>query len=222
MKTTVSIVEDDRRFRTSLARLIGMLDDCVCSGSYPNSVGALAALPAEAPRVVLMDINLPDLSGIECVRRLKPLMPKTEFVMLTAYEDAEHVFQALAAGASGYLLKQAGLEEIHAAIRQVAEGGAPMSSQIARKVVQAFHAQAPSPHTAMLSARESQILGLLAKGFILKEIADQLDISFATVNNHVRHIYEKLHVNSRSQAVARYFEDQRGPVPPAGPSGGGS
>lgn len=211
MMIRVAIVEDDTRFRASLARLVGAFGDCVCCGTFANAAAALESLPGAAPDVVLMDIHLPDASGIECVRQLKPQLPRTEFVMLTAYEDAENVFQSLAAGASGYLLKQAGLEEIHDAIRQVAEGGAPMSAHIARKVVQAFRtppAAAPDP-AAGLSAREGEILALLAKGLLYKEIADQLGISYATVNNHVRHIYEKLHVNSRGQAVAKYFGERR-------------
>ncbi|MBN8460728.1 MAG: response regulator transcription factor [Verrucomicrobia bacterium] len=207
MKTSVAIVEDDSRFRVSLCRLIGTFSDCECVASFANTGDALAGLPEVAPAVVLMDIHLPDFSGIECVARLKPLMPATEFVMLTAYEDSDNVFKALSAGASGYLLKQAGLEEIHAAVLQVASGGAPMSAHIARKVVQAFRpsvAQSPPP-PASLTAREAEILGLLAQGLLYKEIADRVSISYATVNNHVRHIYEKLHVNSRSQAVAKWL-----------------
>jgi DNA-binding NarL/FixJ family response regulator len=160
-----------------------------------------------------MDINLPGLDGIGCVQRLKPLMPRTEFIMLTVYEDSERIFQALAAGASGYLLKQAEFGEIHDAILQVNQGGAPMSCHIARKVVTAFRPQpALAPGTFQdLTVRESEILDLLSKGLLYKEIAEQLKVSYNTVNNHVRHIYEKLHVNTRTEAVAVYLQQPNAP-----------
>ena len=157
-----------------------------------------------------MDINLPGMNGVECVRRLKQVFPEVLIVMLTVYEDTESVFNALAAGASGYLLKQAVREELFDAIRQVHAGGSPMTSHIARKVVQAFRQPiANESETSRLSAREQQVLELLAKGFLYKEIGDNLGISYDTVHNHIRHVYEKLHVRSRSQAVAKYFEQTR-------------
>lgn len=214
MKITVSIVDDDDRLRQSLHRLLDRFDDCEFVSDHATGQDAVENLPRLQPQVVLMDINLPGLDGIGCVRQLKPLMPATEFIMLTVYEDAERIFQALAAGASGYLLKQAEFGEIHDAIMQVHQGGAPMSSHIARKVVTAFR---PPPATAAtgsfqnLTNRESEILDLLSKGLLYKEIADQLHVSYNTVNNHVRHIYEKLHVNTRTEAVAIYFESRNSP-----------
>ena len=214
MKITVSIVDDDDRLRQSLRRLLDRFTDCEFTSDHATGQDAVERLPRLCPRVVLMDINLPGLDGIGCVQRLKPLMPNTEFIMLTVYEDAERIFQALAAGASGYLLKQAEFGEIHDAILQVHQGGAPMSSHIARKVVTAFRPQVASvaPSTFQnLTARESVILELLAKGLLYKEIADQLQVSYNTVNNHVRHIYEKLHVNTRTEAVAVYLQQPPGP-----------
>lgn len=215
MKITVSIVDDDERLRLRLARILGRFDDCECISNHPTGQDAVERLPALRPQVVLMDINLPGLDGIGCVQQLKPRMPDTEFIMLTVYEDSERIFQALSAGASGYLLKQSEIGEIHDAILQVQQGGAPMSSHIARKVVTAFRAPPPpAPGKASfqdLTARESEILDLLSKGLLYKEIAEQLKVSYNTVNNHVRHIYEKLHVNTRTEAVAIYFESRTSP-----------
>lgn len=162
-------------------------------------------LPAQKPDVVLMDINLPGLSGIDGVRRLKPRLPGTQFVMLTVYEDTNHVFSALAAGATGYLIKQTPLPELLDAIKEVHAGGSPMSSYIARKVVQAFQ-QAPSPSDDLesLSPREQEVLELLARGYLYKEIAERLGLSLPTISTHIRHIYDKLHVRSRGQAVAKF------------------
>ena len=152
-----------------------------------------------------MDINLPGLSGIDCVRRLKPLLPTTQFVMLTVYEDSDHLFNALAAGASGYLLKRTTCNELLAAVRAVHGGASPMTGSIARRMVQYFQTESPPADTAVrLTPREQSVLELLARGFLYKEIADSLAISVPTVNSHVRNIYEKMHVQSRGQAVARY------------------
>ncbi len=171
---------------------------------FNDAESALAALPGAGPDVVLSDINLPGLNGVECVRRLKPLLPHTQFVMLTVYEDADHIFQALAAGASGYLLKQVPRAELLAALKDVHEGGSPMTSKIARKVVQAFQpSRQAGADTAELSPREQELLDLLARGYLYKEIADAMKISVGTVNTYIRRIYEKLHVRSRSQAVAK-------------------
>ncbi len=211
----VAIVEDDDGVRAKLVQAINRFKVCRCVGDYANAEQALERLPAANPRVVLVDIHLPGLSGIECVRRLKAAHPEIEFIMLTVYEDADTVFSALAAGASGYLLKQATREELLEAIQQVHAGGSPMTSHIARKVVQSFR-QPPPPGADLpgLSPREQQVLELLAKGYIYKEIASALNISYATVHNHIRKIYEKLQVRSRTQAVAKYFSrEMSGPRP---------
>ena len=178
-----------------------------CVGNHRTAEGALKSLPEERPDVVLMDINLPGQSGIECVSRLKGALPKTQFLMLTVYEDAEHIFHALAVGAAGYLLKRTPREELLAAIQQVHEGGAPMTSYIARKVVQSFQRpRAEQPQGDGLSPREWEVLDHLARGYAYKEIAEGLGISIPTVNTHIHRIYEKLHVRSRGQAVAKYAQ----------------
>lgn len=205
MNIAVSIVEDDAPARGILADWIRRAPGFRCAGQHASGEAALAALPAEQPAVVLMDINLPKMSGIECVRRLKPLLPDTQFVMLTVYEDADHIYNALAVGASGYLLKRVSREELLTALRDVHGGGSPMSSNIARKVVQSF--QRPglqSSEAVELSPREREVLELLARGYLYKEIADTLQISIPTVNTYIRRIYEKLHVRSRYQAVAKF------------------
>ena len=202
---TVSIVEDDAPARGMLADWIHRASGFRCAGQYGSAEAALAALPAEKPAVVLMDINLPGMSGIECVRQLKPMLPNTQFVMLTVYEDADHIFNALAIGASGYLLKRVSRGELLAALRDVHAGGSPMSSNIARKVVKSFLRPAlQSSEAVELSPREREVLELLARGYLYKEIAESLRISIPTVNTYIRRIYEKLHVRSRSQAVAKF------------------
>ena len=219
MPIQVAIVDDDSRVRTNLARAVERSGEFICVGQFASAEDAIERLPATEPHVVLMDINMPGLSGIECVQRLKAENPGIEFIMLTVYEDTESVFNALAAGASGYLLKQAAREELFDAIKQVHAGGSPMTSHIARKVVQAFRHASPSEgDTSKLSTREQQVLELLAKGYLYKEIAESLGISYDTVHNHIRHVYDKLHVRSRSQAVAKYFEKTRGakPIVPPG------
>ena len=199
----VSIVEDDAPARAILAGWVGRAEGFRCLGQHPNGEIALAQLPLEKPDVVLMDINLGGITGVECVRRLKPLLPATQFLMLTVYEDADHILRALEAGASGYLLKQTPRTQLLAALREVFSGGSPMTSNIARKVVQSFQHPAPAEEQA-LSPREQEVLDLLARGYLYKEIADSLNISVPTVNTYIRRIYEKLHVRSRAQAVARY------------------
>ena len=201
----ISIVEDDAPARGMLADWIQHVPGFRCAGAHGSAEAALATLPAEKPSVVLMDINLPGISGIECVRRLKPLLPDTQFVMLTVYDDADHIFNALAAGASGYLLKRMSRAELLAALKDVQAGGSPMSSNIARKVVQSFQRPDSQPSEGEdLSPREREVLELLARGYLYKEIAESLHISGPTVNTYIRRIYEKLHVRSRSQAVAKY------------------
>jgi len=202
----VSVVEDDGPAREILSDWIRRAHGFRWVSQYGDGESALSRLPGEKekPSVVLMDINLPGMSGIECVRRLKPSLPEVQFVMLTVYEDADHIFDALQAGASGYLLKQTPRDELLAALRDVHAGGSPMTSNIARKVVQSFQRNAPVDEAANLSPREREVLELLARGYLYKEISDNLGISVPTVNTYIRRIYEKLHVRSRAQAVAKY------------------
>jgi len=205
MSISVYIVEDDASAREILAEWVGHASGFKCVGALGSVEQALEHLPAEKPSVVLMDINLPGMSGIEGVRRLKPLLPEAHFLMLTVYEDADHVFEALEAGAMGYLLKQTPRGELLASIKDVYAGGSPMTSNIARRVVQAFHRQdATVPESAKLSQREREVLELLARGYLYKEIMDSLNVSRGTLNTYVRRTYEKLHVRSRSQAVAKF------------------
>jgi len=202
----VAIVEDDVPAREILAGWIRDADGFRCVGEFDDAETALAKLPHEKPSVVLFDINLPGMNGIECVRKLKPRLPDTQFVMVTVYEDANHIFNALSAGASGYLLKQTRRNELIDALKDVHAGGSPMSSQIARKVVQNFYRTETKTdgEAVELSPREREVLELLARGYLYKEIAEMLKISVLTVNTYIRRIYEKLHVRSRAQAVAKY------------------
>lgn len=209
MKTVVSIavciIEDDVPAREIIAGWIRRAEGFRLISEHGSSESALAKLPLEKPDVVLADINLPGMSGIECIKRLKPALPNTQFVMVTVYEDADHIFNALAVGASGYLLKQTPRTDLLAALKEVYAGGSPMSSNIARKVVQSFRRpDSESNPGEDLSPREREVLELLARGYLYKEIADSLQISVPTVNTYIRRIYEKLHVRSRAQAVAKY------------------
>ncbi len=206
LSIAVAIVEDDVPAREILAGWIRNADGFRCAGEFDDAESALAKLPLEKPSVVLFDINLPGMNGIECVRKLKPRLPDTQFVMITVYEDANHVFNALSAGASGYLLKQTRRNELIDALKDVHAGGSPMSSQIARKVVQNFYRNETHTdgETVELSPREREVLELLARGYLYKEIAEMLKIGVQTVNTYIRRIYEKLHVRSRAQAVAKY------------------
>ncbi|MDE3068768.1 MAG: response regulator transcription factor, partial [Verrucomicrobiota bacterium] len=173
---------------------------------YANDEDALARLPHDKPDVVLMDINLPGMNGVECVRQLKPLAPQVQVMMLTVYEDTENIFNALAAGASGYLLKRTPGRELLEAIREVHRGGSPMTTHIARKVVSSFQ-RTPAAATSAeaLSPREQEVLDCLAQGFLYKEIADKLGISYETVHTYIRRIYEKLQVRTRTEAVAKFL-----------------
>jgi DNA-binding NarL/FixJ family response regulator len=203
---TVSIVEDNPQLRATLARVISRADGFQCLSHYASAEEALQGLPGDAPNVVLMDINLPGMNGVECVRRLKPLLPTTQIVMLTAYEDTENIFNSLTAGASGYLLKRTSSAELLAALREVQQGGSPMTAHIARKVVQSFQRAGPSPQpTENLSQREQEVLDCLAQGFLYKEIAEKLGISYETVHTYIRRIYEKLQVRTRTEAVAKFL-----------------
>jgi DNA-binding NarL/FixJ family response regulator len=213
MPITVAIVEDDVRIRRSLAAMLGTADDIECIGQFATAEEALRKVPALNPRVIFMDIHLPGMSGVDCVRELAAIVPKPQIVMLTSYDDSEAIFSSLSAGACGYLLKPIRTAQLLAAVRDVYSGGAPMSGQIARRVVEAFNKPVASPAspsaTASLSEREAQILRLLSEGYLYKEIADKLVISYSTVRTHIERIYEKLHVQSRAQAVARLNQGKR-------------
>jgi len=214
MSISVSIVDDDAGLRSSLVRLIDESSGFRCLSHHSTAESALREIPRVNPEVVLMDIHLPGLNGVECVRRLKPLLPATQIIMLTVYNQAEHIFEALAAGATGYLLKNTKPEELLAAIKDVHEGNSPINSSIARKIVQSFQKTAAAgSETATLSPRESEVLDLLAKGYLYKEISEKLELSFSTVRTHVRHIYEKLHVRSRTEAVTKHLGQMRASVP---------
>lgn len=205
MSIRVGIVEDNSSVRESLAALIDQTPGFVCAAVCSSAEEAVKRMPESAPDVVLMDIHLPGVSGIECVVRLRRLLPRTQVIMLTVEEDTEQVFESLKAGATGYLVKNVTAEDILEAVQDVYSGGAPMSSHIARRVVSAFRQRPPmGADDADLTLREEAVLRSLAKGNRSKEIADQLGISIGTVNTHIRHIYEKLHVRSRAEAVARY------------------
>lgn len=202
----VSIVEDDARIRESLIVLIDGVEGFRCVSAYENGEEALEDIPRKSPDVVMMDINLPGITGIECVRSLKAAHPAMQFIMLTVFEDTNAIFHSLQAGATGYLLKRTAPDQILAAIRDVQNGGSPMSSQIARKVVQSFTAPAPAAEPALnLSPREEEILRAVAQGSRDKEIAERLFISVDTVHTHLRRIYEKLQVRSRTEAVVKYI-----------------
>jgi DNA-binding NarL/FixJ family response regulator len=206
MPIQVSIVEDNDQLRGTLARLINRAEGFACVSQYATAEAALEGLPKDRPQVVLMDINLPGLNGVECVRRLKQTLPEISAVMLTAYEDTENIFNALAAGANGYLLKRAPRAELLDAIREVQRGGSPMTTHIARKVVQSFQRTAPStPPGETLSAREQEVLNHLSQGFLYKEISEKMGISYETVHTYIRRIYEKLQVRTRTEAVAKFL-----------------
>jgi len=198
----VAIVEDDSRFRQSLRRVIESGPGLACIAEYATGAEAIERIPRDRPEVVLMDLNLPDFSGAEITARLKAQLPDISVVVLTVYNDAEHIFKALRSGAGGYLLKQATASEILAAIAEVHRGGAPMTSEIARKVIAAFHQpKSASAVTETLAPREKEILELVANGYANKEIADKLAITLSTVCWYLHEIYKKLHVQSRVQAV---------------------
>jgi DNA-binding NarL/FixJ family response regulator len=204
MRIKVSVVEDDVQAREIFAGWINGAEDLQCVSAHPSAEDALKGLPRAEPDVVLMDINLGGMTGVECVNRLKPGFPDTQFIMLTVYEDADHIFQALQAGATGYLLKRAQCTELLTAIREVHAGGSPMTPNIARKLVRAFQRSSkPVPAIAELSSREREVLELLSQGYFYKEIAESLDVRLPTVATYVRRIYEKLQVQSRSEATAR-------------------
>ncbi len=209
--TTVALVEDSAPMRRNLERMLRRARGVRCVCACGTAEEALEQIPRLKPDVVLMDINLPGASGIECTTRLKLQSPATQVIMLTVYEDTANIFNALKAGACGYLLKRSSPGEILEALTTVQTGGAPMTSEIARKIVMTFQSPAPSAgDAAILSAREQEILELLSQGNVSKEIAGQLSISYHTVRVHTKHIYEKLHVRSRSEAVLKFMADKGG------------
>jgi len=211
MNITLCIVEDDRKTRETLTIVLGNAAGVKVVAAYSSAEAALVGVPQEKPEMVLMDINLPGMSGVECVTRLKSKIPGLRVLMLTTYEDSHLIFNSLRAGASGYILKNKSPAELLSAIHQVHEGGAPMSMRIARKVVTFFNQlPAPAPESEQLSEREAQVLAALAKGQLYKEIAAHLAISENTVRTYVKRIYEKLHVQTRTEAVAKYRDQLPG------------
>jgi DNA-binding NarL/FixJ family response regulator len=207
MPITVSIVEDNDKLRGTLARVLNRAQGFSCVSDYSNAEDALKDLPNVKPDVALMDINLPGMNGVECVRQLKQLLPLVQVMMLTVYEDTENIFNALAVGASGYMLKRTPQAQLLEAIRDVHRGGSPMTTHIARKVVQSFQrSQASAAQTENLSEREQQVLDCLAQGLIYKEIAEKLGIGYETVHTYIRRVYEKLQVRTRTEAVAKFLK----------------
>jgi len=201
----VAIVEDDRGLREQLAQILSAAGDVHFVGACASAEEAMERIHVLKPDVVLMDIKLPGMSGIECVTHLKSLLPSLQIIMLTVYEDSERIFRALKAGADGYLVKSSPPEVLLEAIDDVRRGGSPMSSHIARKVVRHFHLVGPSPEESEnLSPREQEVLNLLSAGYIYKEISDQLGIGLETVRTYVKNICEKMHVRNRVEAVAKH------------------
>lgn len=210
MNIKVSIVEDIDMIRENLSALLNGSEGFECAGTYKDAESAIEKIPQNRPDVILMDINLPKANGIECLRKLKPIIPETQVIMLTVYDDFDNIFESLRAGATGYLLKRTHPNKLLEAIREVHSGGSPMSGQIARMVVQSFSRPQPGggggSTAESLSKREAEILELLSKGYRYKEIAEMLFISMDTVRTHIRKIYEKLHVRSRTEAVLMYLQ----------------
>jgi len=203
---TVSIVDDEKELCQSIATFVNGSPGFHCLSTYNSAEDALKHLPGDKPDVVLMDINMEGMNGIECVRKLKGLVPEMQIVMLTVYEDTEQIFRALSAGASGYMLKRLTPARLLEAIQEVQDGGSPMSSSIARKVVASFQkARAGDEKLTSLSSREQMVLDCLAKGLTYKQTADQLGISITTIRSYLRRVYQKLHVQSRTEAVAKYL-----------------
>jgi DNA-binding NarL/FixJ family response regulator len=212
--TDVAIVEDNAALGSSLRKIVESAPDCRCVGVWTSAEDALKKIDAFRPHVVLMDINLPGMSGIEATARVKQHLPDIQVIMVTVYRDHDKIFAALKAGASGYLLKRSTPSDVRDAIRDVRSGGAPMSAEIARRVVEAFHQPAKPEQPGdevKLSKRETEILELLCEGLANKEIADRLDISVETVRVHLKHVYEKLHVRSRTEAAMKFRDSKEEP-----------
>lgn len=204
---TVALIEDDAAVRSSLQQILETGSDIRCVGAFGSAEAAIQALPSLAPQVAILDINLPGMSGVDCVRHLAEKSPATQMLMLTVYDHNDAIFDSLAAGAHGYLVKPVRAAELLGAVRDVHAGGAPMTSNIARRVVQTFkRPEGPQSRPGMesLTDREAEVLRLLAQGYSYREIAEHMRVSYHTVHAHVRHIYEKLHVRSRARAVAIY------------------
>jgi DNA-binding NarL/FixJ family response regulator len=205
----VALVEDERNIRESWSRLIDSFPDFKCLCACASGEEALRLVPVARPDVILMDVLLPGISGIECTMRLKELLPQTQTIILTALDDDELIFRALEAGADGYLLKRTKPADMRAALLDVLHGGAPMTSAIARRVVQSFRRPSPNRQDALgLSPREEELLEFLSKGYSNKEIADQIQLSVETVRSYLKHIYEKMHVRSRTEAAVRYVHSK--------------
>jgi DNA-binding NarL/FixJ family response regulator len=208
---TVSIVEDLPEIRQGLSKLVSSQEDICLGKLYNNGELAVYDIPENPVDVVLMDINLPGMNGIECIRRLKSICPETQFMIFTIYENDDKIFSALQAGASGYILKKTEPNEILNAIRELHSGGSPMNSSIARKLVNIFQSKTDkqvSEEAAVLTKREMEIIGLLSKGFLYKEIADKTGISFGTVRQHCFRIYEKLHVHNKTEAINKVYKNR--------------
>lgn len=205
-RITICLVEDDSRIRWGLAAILQEEPDFECIGEFASAEEALKHVPNLKPKVVIMDVNLPGMSGIDCVQRLTACENPPQVVMLTVRQDSEIIFASLAAGACGYLLKPPTASQLVDAVRDVFAGGAPMTASIARRVAQSFKKQAAkNPELQSLSPREMEVLELLAKGFAYKEVAADLEISYSTVQRHIESIYRKLHVHSRTHAVTKFL-----------------
>lgn len=205
MSIRVAIVEDIAEIREGLSLFFESSEGFECAGTFPDGKTALSALPELKPDVVLMDIHLPDVSGVDCVAQLKPLLPGTQFMMCTVYEEDEHIFNSLKAGATGYMLKKTPPDQLLQAVKEIYNGGSPMTGTIARKIIAAFQPAAKTSETESLTERENDILAELAKGLRYKEIAEKHFISIDTVRSHIRKIYEKLQVHSRTEALNKAF-----------------
>ncbi|HEX6848671.1 MAG TPA: response regulator transcription factor [Chitinophagaceae bacterium] len=206
MSITLAIVEDLDEVRDGLTNFISLSHEFKVLDTFKTAEEAIFDIPKLKPDIVIMDISLPGMSGIECIKQVKNKSPKTQFMMFTVYENDEKVFEALKAGASGYLLKNTGLVQLIESLKELYNGGSPMSANIARKLVTLFrNGQNETTNLEILSNRENEILQLLAKGLLYKEIADQLSISVSTVRQHIHHIYEKLHVQNRTEAINKAF-----------------
>ncbi|MDJ1466469.1 response regulator transcription factor [Xanthocytophaga flava] len=201
----ISVVEDISEIREGIRFVINQTPGFECVSVYENAEDAAAALPALRPDIVVMDINLPGMSGIDCIRKVRAVTSHIQFMMFTVFEEGEQVFEALSAGASGYLLKKTPPHKIIEALQELHEGGSPMSASIARKIVNSFQKTPPLEESQKLSAREKEILDHLAKGLLYKEIASKLSISTGTVRQHIHNIYEKLHVQNRTEAINKVF-----------------
>lgn len=213
---TVAFVEDDQKIRMGLLDFLEGDTNCCCVGAFGSAEEAESQLLSLAPKVVVVDINLPGMDGVSLIQRISPLLPQTQFLMLTVLSDTQAIFNALTGGAHGYLLKPIRAKQFLAAIHDVYGGGAPMSSSIARRVVQLFQQHPPTIQKAkseeeeyQLSSREKEVLELLSHGLLYKEISEQLCVEYRTVTTYVERIYRKLHVHSRSQAIAKYMTDNR-------------